>query len=115
MQRTKILAVLAVTLALGITVTGLAYAEITTPTTTYSTYEPYQLRSNYWGWLRGCIRTYDEQTHYQQMPPYQPPRNWVEPQSPIPPQTVQPPTYLPPQIPNQGNYQYRYGRGCWGW
>jgi hypothetical protein len=116
MQRTKILAMLAVTLALGITITGLAYAQLTTPPTTTTTpYEPFQLRSNYWGWLRGCLRTYNEQTPYQQMPPYQPPQNEVGPQAPIPPHTIQPPTYIQPQIPNQGNYQYRYGHGCWGW
>lgn len=108
MQRWKILVILAATVTLTISVIGMAAAHYATYQPNPYTNAPYTQTQNsdFWGWLRGCFGWGPNQPYYGDQ--HQSPTN----------STVEPPkTYVPPQYPYppEGYYQYRGGRGCWGW
>ena len=109
MQRQKIIVALAIALVLGITVTGLAYAQLVAPP--QNTYYSTQPDDGFLGWIGGCVRGYGP--YYYQ---YQAPQSDGTQQGQVPQQTSEtPPPYVQPQYPNQGSYQYGYERGYWGW
>jgi hypothetical protein len=109
MKATKIFIALAATAAIGLAAIGVAYGYYVTNPTTVNANSPYTTGSDFWGWFGGCLGWRNNQP-YNSSYQIQPPINGM----------IQPPVYVPPQqpyqlqVPNQGYYQYGYGRGCWG-
>jgi len=116
MKATKIFMALAATAAIALAVIGVAYGYYVNNQNSINANSPYATNNStpstadrgFWGWFGGCLGFAPRQTYSYQ---YQPPTN----------NTAQPPTNIPPQYPyhpqnpNQGYYQYGFGRGCWGW
>jgi hypothetical protein len=116
LKATKIFMALAATAAIALAVIGVAYGYYVNNQASINANSPYATNNStpstadrgFLGWFGGCLGFAPRQTYSYQ---YQPPTN----------STAQAPTNIPPQYPyqpqnpNQGYYQYGYGRGCWGW
>lgn len=116
MKATKIFIALAATAAIVLAIIGVAYGYYVANQTSINASSPYTINTNtsntndggFWGWFGGCLGFGPNQAYGYQ---YQLPAN----------STAEPPAYVPPQYPyqqqnpNQGYYQYGYGRGCGGW